>query len=198
MLPDYPETKSELREFLNDFMRERHRTYLGALSQVPRVRRPEGSGSSQVDEDEQVRETEFFEVSATLTIDHEELPDLTLEDTLKRFDEVARQLAESAARQFYERISQILEDAGQVVSAKGKRFTAETLLEVLSKLDLEFGPDGRPRLPDLHLHPTLVEAAQAALKKLDEDPELRAEVAQLLTEKRLDFRVREADRRLVG
>ena len=124
--------------------------------------------------------------------------DPTLDDILERFDDLARRHSESTARQFYEQISQILDDAGQVVSANGKRLTAQTLMEALAKIDLEFGADGRPHLPQLHLDPALESAAEKAQRTLEGDSELRAEFNQLLIEKRFEFRDREANRRLVG
>lgn len=198
MLPDQPEVKRDLADRLTDFVEARRQFHMGPLGEIVRIRIPEGDRHILVRQTGEVEEVKFNEIRASFTVMNEDLPNLTLESLLQRLDQVALDMAEQMARGVYESIKKAVDSDERTIDAGGSRLTAQHILDSFATLELDFNSDGTPRLPGIHIHPNLSEALEAALQALDQDPELRKQFGQLLSEKKEAWRAREANRRLVG
>jgi hypothetical protein len=73
----------------------------------------------------------------------------------------------------------------------------DDMLVVWEKMELSFGPDGKPLWPTLVLHPTAHAEVLAKMQQWHEDPACRKKWEQLIERKRKEFDEREACRRLV-
>lgn len=137
-------------------------------------------------------------VSSNFTLNKSEIPTMTIEDVLLRLGETAQDMARQTAQYMYGTIAAAVDKVGNTVSAGGKKPTAETLLEALTKIQIDFNPDGSPRMPEWHVHPDAANAIELAGEELERDPELKREFGQLLARKKEEWRAREANRKLVG
>jgi hypothetical protein len=198
LLPDYPRIKAELAARLLRFLRIRHDFHLGPLSQIPRIRFHEGEAYSLKRSSGEEEPGEFKETAASITIKHDEVPSMTLDSLLQRFDEAAQEMARQQAEGVYGSISEAMERAGNVFDARGQRLTAQMIIEALSKIQIDFNRDGSPRMPEMHIHPSFVDAVRLAGEELEKNPALKRQFRQVLEEKKEEWRAREASRRLVG
>jgi hypothetical protein len=198
LLPDYPNLKSDLAAHLHRFLRMRHDLYLGPLSRIARITFREGQTYSLTRSSGEEEPGEFKEAAASITIKDAEVPSMTLESLLLRFDNAAQDMARQQAKGVYGSIAKATEKAGNVFDAGGQKLTAEMILEVLSKIQIDFNRDGSPRMPEMHIHPNLSDAVRLAGAELERNPALKRQLRQLLEEKKEEWRAREANRRLVG
>lgn len=132
------------------------------------------------------------------SIPTKELPATTLDTILAKIDNAAQQIARQVAENIYQTISEAVERVGNTIDAKGQKPSAELILETLAKIQVDFDRDGKPRMPELHIHPTLEEATKLAFEELENNPELKKQFKQTMEEKREEWRAREASRILVG
>jgi hypothetical protein len=102
------------------------------------------------------------------------------------------------AEAFYRSMSETLDRAGQSISAQGRPLSAEHILEMLTKIQIDFDQSGTPRLPEIHIHPRMQEAADKAMRELQTNAELGRQWEALIVQKKEEWRAREASRRLVG
>lgn len=198
MLPDFPKLKLDVWRHLHSFLESRMLRHLGVLSQSPRVRFFEGHERMVVRESGDREAVESFDVSATMTFRDEELPTLSLEDLLERLDAAAKDMAAQEAKHTYDNISEAAKRVGNALDAKQQPVSAEMVLEMLSKIAIEFDENGRPRMPSLLCHPNQEKAVRMAMEELDEGPDLRKQTQELMIIKKEEWRVREASRKLVG
>jgi len=198
MLPDFTKLKEDIDSRLRRFLEQRMLRHLGPLSEIRRVRFFEGRGRTVVRESGEKESIGLFDLNATLSFRDDELPTLTLDDLLRRLDAAAKEMADQQARHIYNTISEAARRVGNVVDGKQKAFSAEQLLQVLLKIQIEFDRSGLPVMPSFLHHPDLENAVRLAREELVRNHMLREELKQLLILKREEWRVREASRRLVG
>ncbi len=197
MLPDYPRVKTDLAAFLEDFLRQRVEVHLGPLGEIPRERVPEGDGHALERPTGEVTDVPFEELRSGFSVKTAEIPTLSLQAVLEKFDQAAQELADQMVKNMYKSIHQAVEQVGNTVSAKG-RLSAETILEMLARISIDFSPDGKPQLPQIHLPPNLADTMQRALAELEENQVLKKQFLGLIQEKKEEWRAREASRKLVG
>lgn len=198
MLPDWPKLKAELGERMREFLDARVDHYLGPIGKVPHVRFFEGNRSQIERPSGQIESSDYAEMRSELVLEHAAIPSLTPEALLRKLDETAKDMARQMGEHFFKTLSDSLDRAGNVVDAKGAPLNAETLLSALSTMQISFELDGTPRMPEMFISPALSEAAHLAQKKLNEDPDLKAQLAKIIDRQREDWRAREASRNLVG
>ena len=197
MLPDYPKVKNDLQQFFDTWLRERVRRRLGALSEIPRHRVFEGTGTSMLRPSGQEDVTPMQRYATEFEISFEEVPRMTLPDILSRLDKAAQDVADQIGRSLYQAVSDAADQIGNVVKAS-QGFTLAVIFEMLEKIDIPFDQDGNPELPEIHIHPESAETLKEALISLQNDPELRSRYNEILLGKKEQWRVREAHRKLVG
>ncbi len=172
--------------------------HFGPLSKIQRQNFPEGDASAIERASGEVEATQFQPAHAELQVAIAEIPSLTLGEVLQRLDKMAESLAGQIAEGFYRTIGEVLEGAGQSISAHGRPLSAEHILEVLTKIHIDFDASGKPRLPEMHIHPRMQEAAERAMAELQSNAELGRQWESLIVQKKEEWRAREASRRLVG
>jgi len=198
MLPDFCKLKSDISARLRRFLESRMLHHLGPFSESPRVTFFEGQGRTLTRESGHQESIDPFDLSATMIFRTDEIPSMTLEDLLRKLDEVAKEMAGQMARHTYDTVSEAAKRVGNAVDAKQRVISAEMILDGLSKMHIEFDLQGRPHMPSIHCHPDLLRAVKLASEELERDPSLRKQMKELLILKREEWRVREASRRLVG
>ncbi|MGH9890766.1 MAG: hypothetical protein ACREA0_02025 [bacterium] len=198
MLPDFPDVKTDLSEQLVIFLKARVDHHLGPLSKIARVRFFEGDRQELIRASGEAEPSGYEEIRSGFGVRDEELPDLTLDALLMKLDQAAEELAQQMGKGLYTKISEAVERVGNVVDAKGRKLEATMILELLSSIDVDFNQDGTPRLPEIHIHPTLSEGIQLAAEEFERRPDLKQQFKEIIDQKREDWRAREASRKLVG
>jgi ribosomal protein S21 len=203
MLPDFPELKAELSKFIFEFLAQRVYLHLGALSEIRRHTVFEGpqedsQGQQLVRHTGEVENSGLKLMSAEISVSSNEFPKMTLDQVLSKADEIAQKLASQMAKHAYQRISETLEGTGNTVDAKGKKLSAELILELFSTVQIDFDRNGNPKMPKFHIHPKLAETLSLAINELENNRELKRELNQILVNKKEEWREREAYRKLVG
>lgn len=198
MLPDYPGVKADLAARLVDFMKVRMALHLGALSEIKHVRYFEGDGRTFVRSSGEVEPAGWKDMGSEFSIELAEVPTMTLYSILQKLDDVARDMARQQAEMVYGTISEAVEKVGNVMDNKGRKLTAQSIIDALAMLHIEFDQSGRARLPQMHIPPNLSEAMETALRQLEENSAMRRQFQRLMEDKREEWRAREANRKLVG
>lgn len=198
MLPDFTRVKTDLAEMLEALMRQLVRRHLGPLGRIPRVTLFEGGSQVLSRPSGEEEPTAFREIQVRFMVTDDEAPTMTFTSLVEKMNAAAEEIAKKMAADLYGTIHRAVEQVGNVVDAQGERFSARLILETLSRMQIDFGPNRAPRMPELHVHPDLSEAVDRAQRELSENPRLKRQFKQMLDEKREEWRAREASRRLVG
>lgn len=196
MLPDYSETKQLFARFFVTYCRQKARA-ISPLADVKVRHLHEGRGMKIMRADASESKSEVQQLSTMMEIKFDELPELTLEKAIAKYDQMILDMVRKQTGFALERIDKELPKS-QTVDGKGKKLDAEIVLEMLETIQLEFYPDGRPH--ELHIVGGLFTPER--LKAIDEQfrssPELQKRQEELKTRKREEWRAREANRKLVG
>jgi hypothetical protein len=196
MLPDYSETKRLFGRFFQTYIRRKARA-ISPFADVQTRYLHEGRGMKVVRADQSESNTKTQQLSSMMKITFDEIPELTLEKAIAKYDELILDMVRKQTGFALERLSEDI-PASQSVDAKGKKLDAELILQMLETMQLEFYPDGRPQ--ELHVIGGLLtpERLNAVDEEFQNNPELRKRHNELMDRKREEWRAREANRKLVG
>lgn len=198
MLPDIPPLKQEIARTLRAAFRQRVNAYMGALNEAPRYYIKEGRRVVTIRPDGQIDETELKEASAETSIRFDEVPHLSMQDRLTKLDEAAREMARQISEHAFGQINEAVERVGNVVDAGGKPLSPEVYLEVIEKVQLDFDANGKPSQLTVVIPPGMEERAKEVADALEHDPEYSRRYREIIDKKRVEWRDREAARKLVG
>ena len=142
------------------------------------------------------RMTYSHRVESSFIISRDELPDLDDAHYAEKIGQLGNELAEGKTKIFFKKLDETLESAGRVIDGAGKSLE-EQFLEALSSVEVEFDSEGRPQPPTIIANPAMADKLQKAAQRVQTDPALRRRVEEIMTRKYLEWRDREADRKLV-
>lgn len=196
MLPDFSETKRLFGRFFQTYARRKARA-ISPFADVQTRYLYEGRGMKIVRADQSESATKTQQLSSMMEIKFEEIPDLTFDKALAKYDEMILEMVRKQTGLALERLSEDLPES-QSVNARGKKLDAETILDILDTIQLEFYPDGRPH--ELHVigglfNPKRLQAIEAEFQN---NQELQKRRDELIERKKEEWRAREANRKLVG
>ena len=196
MLPDYSETKRLFSRFFQTYARRKMRA-ISPFAAVQTRYLHEGRGMKVVRADQSQSDTETQQLSSLMEMKFDEIPDLTFEKAIAKYDEMILDMVRKQTGFALERLNEDIPKS-QTVDAKGRKLDAEIILEMFETIQLEFYPDGRPH--ELHVVGGLFTPER--LKSVDEEfrnnPELQKRHDELMARKKEEWRAREANRKLVG
>lgn len=198
MLPDIPPLKKEIARKLQAAFKQRVNAYMGAINEAPRYFIKEGRRVVTIRPDGRNEETELQTASAETSIRFDEVPHLSIQDRLTKLDEAAPEMARQISEYAFGQINEAVERVGNVVYGGGKALSPEVYLEVIEKIHLDFDANGKPRELSLVIPPHLEQRAKETLEKLHQDPEYSKRYQEIIDKKRMEWRDREAARKLVG
>jgi hypothetical protein len=196
VLPDFSETKRLFGRFFQTYARQKARS-ISPFSGAQMRYLHEGRGMRVVRADQSESNAKTQQLSSEMQIKFDEIPELTFEKAIAKYDEMILDMVRKQTGFALERLSEEIPKS-QSVDAKGKKLDAEIVLEMLETIQLEFYADGRPH--ELHVVGGLFSPER--LKAVDEQfrnsPELQNRRNDLMERKREEWRAREASRKLVG
>lgn len=196
MLPDFPETKSLFSRFFRTYMRRKVREvspygavqtrYLheGRAMKITRADRSESTSSMEG-------------LSVQLEIKFDEIESLTLQKAIEKYDAMIADMVQKHAHFVRERMSSEIPES-QTLNAKGRKFDAQVVVEMLEKMQIDFYPDGTPHEIFVDGPSFTPERMAAVDKEFESNPELKRKFDEMMEKKKEEWRAREADRKLVG
>ena len=147
--------------------------------------------------DQSESKSDLRQISTQLEIKIDEIENLTLDKVIQKHDVMIADMVSKQANFIRERMSSELPES-QSINTKGKRLSAELILEIKDKMQVAFNPDGTPRQIFLDGHLFTPDAMAAVEQEFQNSPELQKRHEDLMARKWEEWRAREADRKLVG
>ncbi|HUU91292.1 MAG TPA: hypothetical protein VM238_08790 [Phycisphaerae bacterium] len=194
MLPDFPEVRQLIGRILEEWFEFCCNRRLGLMGRMRKVVMHEGGRSALRRWDGSIERKPMGRIGSAVTLRKEELESKGVGAVLEALQTTAEDMAGKQGRFMIRRINETLEEAGQVRHAKGQALTPGLILEMLDMVDIDFDERGQPKMPTLMCGEALFEAA----KKLEPTIEYETKQRQIIESKRLAWREREGDRKLVG
>ncbi len=197
MLPEFPKLKSEIHSQLLARIRRRIEAADPVVSQIKAFTQHEGqrmryerldAPSAEINESE--------DVGAPFQVLVSEVPDLIGANLDAKIEALAQDVAKNRSAFFFRRFQETCDEVGNAVHAGGKPLSAELLLEMLDKVQVDFGPDGKPT-GQFVIHPDMAPALKKAAEELERDPELKRRHEDILRRQREEWAARESNRKLV-
>lgn len=198
MLPDFPKFKEKVMDKLQEYLFQAQAKYTGFLERAPIVKLFEGRKGVLVREDGSVDDSEFEPIQARIEIDIREIGKMTPQDVIKKFDDMAKEMARQASENFFSKLNKIVDEAGTKISAEGRPFSVELYLAMLEKVFIPFDDKLNPILPVPIIHPTHEKNVKEAFEKLENDKEIKAKYDAIIARKREQWLAEESARELVG
>jgi hypothetical protein len=197
MLPDLPRLKRDIQYALDRYLWGQVHARLGFFNEAPKHPIQEGNRLRIVRADGSIHESELKESSAEMSLKLDDVPRLTLEKRISILNDQAENIARQISTQLFKDLTEELDKSGQVVDQKGMPLTPEAIFAVLEKVQLEFDETGEHEV-SIVLPPALAPKAMEALKQIESDQTLRKRYEEVIARKRMEWRDREAARKLVG
>ena len=198
MLPDLPSLKQDLRKILDRYLHDQVNTRLGVFNESPRQFIHEGNRLRVIRANGTIEDSSLQASSAEMTIKYDEIPHLTLQDRIIKLNEMADEMANQISGYLFKSLNDTLEAAGQSISHKGRPLDADALFALLEKIHIDFDETGKHHPLSLIIPPQLMDKAKLVIEQIESDPELQKRHKELMERKRMEWRDREANRKLVG
>lgn len=198
MLPDWPSVKSEILRELIEYVEKRKEVYMSHFAECPHSRVFEGTQSNIIRKDGDIDNMVMKRFSTEITYSNSDLPDLNFPDIFEKLDQVARELANKMGTHILETIDKSVQKTGNLVDHAGKPFSADTFFEAIEKVWIEFGADGKPKLPYFYINPDMADSVSETIKAMKADPKCEKRMKEIMQRKREEWDAREASRELVG
>lgn len=199
MLPDLPKLKADIAQVFHMVFKNRVNEYLGFVGEVPRYIIKEGSNPVTLRPDDSRDETTLQAASAETIFKLEDIPNLSVGERIDRLDTAAREMANQISSHAFATINEAVDKAGNVVDAKGKPFSPESVFEVLEKIQMDFYDDGvKHKEITVVIPPALTDRVKDTMEQIHQTPELSKRYEEIIDNKRMEWRAREAARKLVG
>jgi hypothetical protein len=198
MLPDFPEIKQHVHQFLMHYLDNRCRYHMGVLRLVRSVSIPEGSHTKVTRPDGTTDEPKMERAEVGLFASSDPRKGLSFEEVLKSLDDAARQMAEKQTQMMFRRIDEVTKETGNVSDLAGQPFTAKALNDMLERLDIPFDPQGKPCIPPLVCNPKTAEELISRKTEIESDLAEKRRFVEIIARKRQEFRDRESNRKLVS
>jgi hypothetical protein len=196
LLPDFPKQKAYANRVITQWLRDAVRRHAPLVAAAPRHIHHEGADWLLTREDHTTDTSPYQKISSVLTLTRSDVLNLSLEELLKRIDQLAREIAGQQERYVIDRISEAATQVGNVVEARHRPLDPELFLQTLEKLWIEFNPDGSPRMPTIATGPEHGPQIRQVLRSLSTDLVLKRRMTELLERKREAWNARQASRRL--
>jgi hypothetical protein len=196
MLPDFIAIKRELAADRANELRSAERED-SIFSLFGHFRQHEGDRFTIVQEDQTVRTSRYREIEVEGTLKVSDLLANGAQAIRDMLATMAQGLSKDQVKMFEEVMKKATDEAGTVVHADGRPFSAELFIEAIEKMELVFDDNGNWQMPTLVGHPIHAARLKSELARIDATPELHAKATAIVNKKRGAWLAREANRTLV-
>ncbi len=197
MLPDLPGLKREIQRIIDRYLVKQVNSRLGFIGESPKQIIHEGDRTRIIRSSGSVEDSELKKASTEMSLNIDDIPHLTPEKRLSMINEAADRMAENMSSVLWGSLRETLDKAGQVVDQQGKPLDAETIFSILEMVQIQFDETGK-HSSSLVLSPELFPKATQIMEQIQSEPTLRKRYEEIMLRKRMEWRDREATRKLVG
>lgn len=198
MLPDLVSLKRDIQVVFDEYLRQKVQQHMGVFNQAPKQMIHEGARTRMIRADGSAQESELKQASVEMLTKLSEVNSTTFQDRLRQLDEMAEKMAAQMSKHMFESLDETLQESGQTFDARGRPLDAEAILNVMRTIQLDFDESGKHSEISIVVGAALREKMKAAFQNLMHEPALRKQYEELIDQKRLEWRDREAARKLVG
>ncbi len=196
MLPDFPALKAEIQKAILAGLRQRVDTGDPVFAQVKRIIQHEGGETRYEQLGGGTVQEGFEKIGAEFTVPITDAPTLVGKKLEAKLEEMAQELISQSAKAFFRKMGESCQKAGTAMDAGGKPVSPEMLLDMISTVQMEFGPDGKPTHSFI-IHPDMLPEVKKVVEQIENDPELKRKHAEILEQQREAWTARESNRKLV-
>ena len=196
MLPDYPEIKKKIFDVYT--ARMNNIIKCSSFDNFAKHTIFEGYRNRIIRHDGTVDDTEFKELTSNISIDFKNFEGVSVEDIMKKVDECAFEMAKQQSQHFVKVIENTVNNVGNTVKCDGEPFNPEHIFDMLEKVEISFNKDSTPNFPTFVAAPDTLNIVAEVLKMIEDTPELKVKMDNILKKKRSEWRDRESSRKLVG
>jgi len=198
MLPDYPEIKRRIHKSLTTRMQ----TICNGpppFSDVGRQTLFEGNRNKIVRNDGTISDSTFEEISSKISIDLDNYENMTFDEILNKIDQCALDMAKQQSQYLFQTIDEAVKSVGNTIDCKGEIFNPDHIFRMLDKITIDFNSDGTPNMPLLVVGaPEVGNKWIEVQETIENTPELKKIMEELIDKKRMEWLDRENSRKLVG
>jgi hypothetical protein len=196
MIADFVDIKDSLDKFANTYYRGAVYQNAPFIANISRHIQHEGKIIKYQTQNGQDHILTLREISAQTNIKDKDVKTLSLIDVLKKFGEMAKEMAQKMEIPVFKMMEDMAEAGGNVVS--NADFTPDTVLKALEKLDIDFNEQGKPIMPSMVISPELFKSIQGKLPGWEADLSIQKQFNAIIKKKYEDWVRRKNDRKLVG
>jgi hypothetical protein len=196
MLPDFPSLKDEVLKIISAKLRQRVDTGDPVLAELRKFTQHEGTQMKYAAHGGETHQEGAEGIGAHFEVAITDVPDLFGEKLDAKLEEIAQELISQSARVFFKKLAESCEKAGTSFDGGGKPVSPEMLLEMESRMQVEFRSDGRPS-HSIIIHPDMFPAVKKVTEEIENDPELKRRRTEILKRQREAWVARESNRKLV-
>ena len=180
------------------YVRQQARHRMGVFSTAPTHLIHEGASTRILRADGSEDASDLKQASSELMLKFSDIPTLTSGQRTDLLNQMAEQLATQMSQHLFASLDETLQKAGQTVDAKGRKLDGAAVLDALESVQTDFDENGKPSEFTFVTGTALHAAAKAAFEEIESSPTLSKRRNEIYERKRLAWRDREANRKLVG
>jgi hypothetical protein len=195
MLPDFPDLKAEVMRIVTAKLRRRVDTGDPVLAEIKQFRQHEGAQMRYEQYGGRTEQMGFEKFGVEFSVAAADVPTLIGEKLDAKMEELAQNLIAQSAKAFFTKMGESCQKAGTSIDAGGKPVSPELFLDMISTVQMEFGPDGKPA-QSFVIHPDMLPAVEKVAEQIENDPELKRRHAEILERQREAWAARESNRKL--
>ncbi len=198
-LPKNKETKAIIEKCLsqrfNSIMRHETRPF----NESPHIIQHEGKVlmHNTLDNQDSQKTMEYRKAEFTHKTDFQQLISMTPEDVIKVLDEGAKNIGGQIVKHYFQVLSTVTEEVGNVVDAKDQKTTPELFLDAMRKISISFDKDGNPKLPTVIINEKMSDAWRKVIEEAEVNPKHKEEFNKIIEQKRKEYNAEQVSRKLV-
>ena len=196
MLPDFPESKTDVLRAINRRISALEKQHHPLLAQIKTFRQHEGDtiDFEQVGFGRKTQSAEEHTVRVDIRFD--EVPTLTGENLEMKLKLLADQSGALKMRSLSAKVDEATDQTGFRLDADGKPIDGRMLLDMIDMAESGFDKAGKPT-GTVVVHPDMVPSLKKASEEVENDPELKRRLAAIQSRQREQWTDRENRRKLV-
>lgn len=197
MLPRIASLERDFSEAIQNYVRSRARgTQL--LSEIKAHMIHEGRNSAIRRNPDELEHTRIEEsIVETIIMSFKEIDSVDLDYILAKANEIAAEFEKKMSQHLFRVMDEATQQTGLRTDAGGKPLTHDLLIEMISKMHMDFE---KSQAGDISIvaSPQMLPVFERLEREMEENPALKRKWDSVIEEKRNEFREREINRNLVG
>lgn len=197
MLPQFPKSRRALDELWLDLASRRRIAHGPMVASIPHKIQREGNASEFQTVQGQTNRTKYRKHTSTVSVKYEDGKGLTLEQFCAKASEIGANMAQQMSEVLVKELDNVIKETGnEVTVSKSEGLQYKHLFELVEKAEVDFD-DGGESFSRWFCGMDFYQEVQRKMPEWEKDPEFQRRLKELNARKRMEFREREARRRLV-